>query len=1078
MVVLLILQFCSSVSALTTTEYEAEIVVRGWLKLNSKPLGASLGQEVVSIETFTNEYGEPVYYIVYLEPSGFVIVSADDLVEPIIGFSEGIFNPSQNSPLEILVAKDLNRRIDAVRNTFNLFALSSQTVFTDTQMKWNYLMSLGELSEDEFGLMAVEPETVSDVRVEPLIKAVWGQMDACGFDCYNMYTPNNYTCGCVATSLAQLMRLHQYPTEPDDYDPGEADGRKRFWVEVDEEREEDPRFLRGGDGNGGAYKWEDMPNAPSCNTRLNQREAIGAICYDAGIASGMSYTKDGSGTTLEKARHALLDVFKYSNAIEGGFNAHDAKNIGSEDLERMINPNLDAGNPVIFGIFDDQDLLVAHAILCDGYGYNASTIYHHLNFGWDDMPTEYRQMWFLLPDISYGASYDYDIINSCVYNIFTTETGEIISGRVVDMQGEAVGDAVVTAHKANGTIYTTMTNSNGIYGLKGLDSNTTYTIKVEKTVYNFRPAEVSTGRSENGSTVCGNVWGVDFEHYVDNEVITIGTGTSSWNYPMHTGIQDSRTQVIYLASEIGRSGNIRDLWLDVTKIPSQILENWTIRIKHTSKNQYSNCALETDGWTVVYRNNELISDTGWRKFEFHTLFEYNGVDSLMVDFSHNSSYSTFDGLCRVSSTEGRRSAYAESESMHKNPLDWPAGNSPAVSCSNKVPNVKLTLTNESAVICGDVKLTAEDGAPGDHFGQSVSICNDYMIVGAYGNSSAYIFKRDGLNWLQQTKLFDLHREEKDHFGFSVSMSGENIIVGTKQSRRGSYAYIYERKGVSWFEQENVTASDHHDSGVYYFGPQVSIHGDYAIVGSITDRDQGKNSGSASIFKNDGSNWTRQVRLIASDSSAGTFFGSSVSINGDYAIVGAVNSYNWDQPAEGSVYVFERNGTIWTEQTKLTVGGSIYDSFGRSIAICGDYVMVGAPDDDGNENDSGSIYIFKRNGASWIQQDKLTASDGSTGDAFGRTISTNNDYIIVGAPYDDDDLNGRDSGSIYVFKRVGTNWIQETKLTAWDGAPQDHFGSSVSIDGYYIIVGAEGDDDMGSDCGSVYIFKRGCSYWPQ
>ena len=91
----LVLQLCNSLCAITTTAYEAEMAVKGWLKLDPKPLGANLGSEVINVETFTNDYDEPVYYIVYLEPSGFVIVSANDFVEPIIGFSEeGIYNPS------------------------------------------------------------------------------------------------------------------------------------------------------------------------------------------------------------------------------------------------------------------------------------------------------------------------------------------------------------------------------------------------------------------------------------------------------------------------------------------------------------------------------------------------------------------------------------------------------------------------------------------------------------------------------------------------------------------------------------------------------------------------------------------------------------------------------------------------------------------------------------------------------------------------------------------------------------------------------------------------------------------------
>ncbi len=675
----------------TTTAQEAEMAVKGWLKIDPQPLGAALGQEVARVETFADEYGEPIYYIVYLEPSGFVIVSADDLVEPIIGFTEeGTYNSSPDSPLGALVTNNLKGRIAAARNSFSLLTITPQTTATNTQMKWNYFMSL---AEGDFGLMAVDPDTVTDICVAPLISAIWGQGQACGRDCFNMYTPNKYACGCVATMLAQVMRLHQYPTEPNDYDPNEPDGRREFlvaWVEG-EWLYIGPTFLRGGDGNGGPYQWDKMPNVPSCNTTLIERQAIGAICSDAGIASNMLYTPWGSGTFMDDARRALVDVFNYSSAIEGCYDTNDIKNIPSENLEKMVNPNLDAGHPVFFGIHDEQELLGGHAILCDGYGYNASTIYHHLNFGWADFPTWARQMWFLLPDISYGASYDYDIISSCVYNIFTTEKGEIISGRLFDSLGKLVEGASVTAQIKGGnsnTAVTTVSNSKGVYGLKGLDSDTTYTITVEKEGYDFEPAEATTGKSENNSFNCGNVWGVDFVG--DSDAVSIGAGKISWAHPMSTSYQDARTQVIYLASEIGKAGKFIDLSLEITTVPGQILENWTIRMKHTSLSRYSddNCSLEADGWTVVYQNDESIEEKGWRKFELQTPFEYNGTDNLLVDFSFNNSSGTSNGMCRVSSPGGKRSAYNSAYSQLGDPLDWQG----EVRININVPDVILTFS--------------------------------------------------------------------------------------------------------------------------------------------------------------------------------------------------------------------------------------------------------------------------------------------------------------------------------------------------------------------------------------------------
>ena len=99
-----------------------------------------------------------------------------------------------------------------------------------------------------------------------------------------------------------------------------------------------------------------MPNVPSCNTPLIEREAIGAICFDAGIAANMFYAPWGSGTYIDDARRALIDVFEYSNAIEGCYDVNSTKNIPRETMEKMVNPSLDAGSPVFFGIRDEQEL--------------------------------------------------------------------------------------------------------------------------------------------------------------------------------------------------------------------------------------------------------------------------------------------------------------------------------------------------------------------------------------------------------------------------------------------------------------------------------------------------------------------------------------------------------------------------------------------------------------------------------------------------------------------------------------------------------------------------------------------------
>lgn len=207
-----------------------------------------------------------------------------------------------------------------------------------------------------------------------------------------------------------------------------------------------------------------------------------------------------------------------------------------------------------------------------------------------------------------------------------------------------------------------------------------------------------------------------------------------------------------------------------------------------------------------------------------------------------------------------------------------------------------------------------------------------------------------------------------------------------------------------------------------------------------------------------------AKLTASDGAAFDLFGNAVATSGDTALVGALHS-DAISGDSGSAYVFVRSGNTWNQQVKLTPGdGAINDNFGRSLAISGDTAVIGAYNDDDNGTNSGSAYVFVRNGTTWSQQAKLTASDGAAGDRFGVSVAVSGDTAVVGSANDDDD--GTNSGSAYVFVRSGTTWSQQAKLSASDGAPGDWLGYSVAISGETALVGAFQDDDSGTYSGSV------------
>jgi len=358
-------------------------------------------------------------------------------------------------------------------------------------------------------------------------------------------------------------------------------------------------------------------------------------------------------------------------------------------------------------------------------------------------------------------------------------------------------------------------------------------------------------------------------------------------------------------------------------------------------------------------------------------------------------------------------------------------------------------------------------AAGDEFGNSVSISGDYAIVGAQGDNSytgsAYIFVRAGDTWIQQAKLTASDATGYDYFGNSVSISGDYAIVGANKedptgiSNAGSAYIFYRNEGSTdnWGQQAKLTASDAASSNE--FGYSVSISGDAAIVGAYRNSHAGESkAGAAYIFEKPAGGWKNMqetVKLTASTPAENAYFGYSVSISGDTAIVGA----NREDSYTGSAYIFEKPGAVWEdmpETATLTASDkATNDQFGNSVSISGDTAIVGAFHDDSS---TGSAYIFVRDGTSWSQQAKLTASDKAANDEFGRSVSINGDYAIVGAPYDDN------LGSTYSFLRGDSSWIQKEKVTATNPGAGDEFGNSVSISGDYAIVGAYKDD-------SAYIY---------
>ena len=373
------------------------------------------------------------------------------------------------------------------------------------------------------------------------------------------------------------------------------------------------------------------------------------------------------------------------------------------------------------------------------------------------------------------------------------------------------------------------------------------------------------------------------------------------------------------------------------------------------------------------------------------------------------------------------------------------------------------------------KLLDSNGEASDGFGTSVAVDGDTAVIGALqadgnvgGTGAAFVFLRNAGVWTEQAKLSAIDGAASDGFGGSVALDGDTVVIGAifhdDNGSNSGAAYVFTRSAGVWTEQAKLTASDGAASDL--FGRSVAVDGDTAVIGADDDDDNGTNSGSAYVFTRSGTTWSQQAKLTASDATPADRFGGSVAVDGDTAVIGASFA---DDFLSGSAYVFTRSGTAWTEQQKLKASDTApSDFFGDSVAVDADTAVISAHGDDDIDTEAGSAYVFTRSGTTWTEQQKLKAGDGAALDSFGRAVALDGDTAVIGSRADDD--NGTDSGSAYVFIRSGITWTEQQKLAASDGAPFDRFGESVAVSGTTVVIGAILDDDNGTNSGSAYVFE--------
>jgi MYXO-CTERM domain-containing protein len=310
------------------------------------------------------------------------------------------------------------------------------------------------------------------------------------------------------------------------------------------------------------------------------------------------------------------------------------------------------------------------------------------------------------------------------------------------------------------------------------------------------------------------------------------------------------------------------------------------------------------------------------------------------------------------------------------------------------------------------------------------------------------------------------------------MSGDTIIVGTpyedSAAQDAGATYVFVTKNGSWTLEQKLVAPD--AGAGRWFGYSVAIDGNKAIVGAPQADGNTLDAGAAYVFLRTIGMWIALPKIAATDGKPGDTFGQSVDISGNSLVVGCPNSDAKGADA-GAAYVFVWNGSAYVEQKKLfPTDSKAGDHFGAAVAMDGETAIVGAPEADVFGADSGTAYIFFRGGTLWSQQKKLISPNGAAGDAFGWAVDIEADTAVVGSPLDD--TADADAGAAYSFRRTGVAWNPSGNLVPQGLAADDRFGSSVAMSGTSTLVGALLDDTAGMNAGAAYIFRHNGFSWYQ
>lgn len=370
----------------------------------------------------------------------------------------------------------------------------------------------------------------------------------------------------------------------------------------------------------------------------------------------------------------------------------------------------------------------------------------------------------------------------------------------------------------------------------------------------------------------------------------------------------------------------------------------------------------------------------------------------------------------------------------------------------------------------------------EHYGWTMAMDETWLAVGSpHSETSAgadagkvIVYQRNGDSWEQFQVLTDTEGNAFQNFGFSVDLASGVMVVGAIGTfQYGPFtgrAYVYEFDGSTWHLSSQLKAPD--GAAGAYFGHDVATNGDRIVVGAIKANGENEQSGVVYDFAKVNDAWTFGARITSTDGEKHDNFGYSVDISADNRVVVGAPNQNDFIDKSGAAYVFEFDGTGYTEVTKLKAfGRTVRDFLGTSVAIHGHDVVAGAFLADGYSNNTGMVSFFSDESGSWKEVQQLAHEQSELNDYFGRTLALSLNRLFIGAPKANG-ASGNDVGRGYYYEKDNNSWVLRQVLEDPEADSHNYFGASVALSDFGLAVSARMDDRHNTDGGAVYTADLG------